>query len=205
MLGLLAAFILSLSSSAWAAGKGGCTIDSMTTAYKTIYSADVHAGYFANIVVRVNLKNYESGENAPDYAVSADTLTWSLETLSGTLVRAKIVSVDKYEEVSTVDISNMGYAESTAVPYRVKLAGTISGDAVIRVIAALSGTNMQANDGVVVKSVDITFSSSSTATAYVTDSSAAAEDIKASSIEANSDTHDPRDPESQEWDGLEMP
>ena len=205
MLGLLAAFILSLSASALAAGKGGCTIDSMTTAYKTIYSADVHAGYFANIVVRVNLKNYESGENAPDYAVSADTLTWSLETLSGTLVRAKIVSVDKYEEVSTVDISNMGYAESTPVPYRVKLAGTISGDAVIRVIAALSGTNMQANDGVVVKSVDITFSSSSTATAYVTDSSAAAEDIKASSIEANSDTHDPRDPESQEWDGLEMP
>ena len=92
------------------------------------------------------------------------------------------------------------------VPYRVKLAGTLSGDAKVRVIAALSGTNMQANDGVVVKSVDITFSSSSTSTVNATGDGAEQEDIDASSIEADTeDTHDERDPESREWNGLEMP
>ena len=204
---LIAALVLSVSASAWAAGKGGYTIASMTTAYKTVYSADVHAGYFASIVIRANLLNYESGDNAPgSYAVSADTLTWTVTNTDGALVRCKVVSLDKYEEVKTIDISNMGYS-STAVPYRVKLVGTITKAGTVKVKAALSGSNMKKNtDAVVEQEVEITFSAESKdKTANVTGTDALTADITASSIGPDSDTHDPRDPDSREWNGLAMP
>ncbi len=207
---LLAALVLCVSASAWAAQTGGYTIDSMTTAYKTVYSADVHAGYFASIVIRANLKNYESKDNAPNYAVSADTLTWSVTNSDGALLRCKVVSLDKYEEVSTMDISDMGYAESTATPYRVKLVGTIAKAGTVKVKAALSGKSMKANNGTLTSEVEITFTATSRDNGTViktneTGDDAPAEDVSASSIAPDSDTHDPRDPASREWNGLFPP
>ena len=204
---LIAALVLSFSASAWA-GRGGYTINGMAPAYTTVSSSPDRTGDFAQIVVRLTLKKCASADGVGDYALSADTLTWSLETLRGTLVRAKIVSVDKYEELKTVDISNMANTGEDGVAYyRAKLAGTISGDAVIRVIAAISGASMKnpsPSSAITTYSVDIKFDS--TATSDTKSSPEFADDLAASSFTDDTDeTHDERDPESREWNGLTMP
>ena len=208
MLGLLAAFILSLSASAWAANNG-YDISAMTTAYKTIYSTDVKIGYRANIVIRTTLNKFTDGTNYPQ---SADKITWTVTNTDGALIRCRLVSIDnEFLPYTSDDVSGLA-AGTPASIYRIRLTGSVAKAGTVRVAAALSGTKMTTGStGNTSKYVDIEFTTTSrdsSGNVYKTNATgdnANTADISASSVAYDSDTNDPRDPTSREWDGLFPP
>ena len=204
---LLHALLLLMCVPSWGEG---FNISSMTTAYKTIYSVDVKADYRANIIIRTNVTYYGSG-TADDYVTNVGSIAWTVVNSDGALTNCKLVSADdETTQVSNDDLTNLKENKT----YRFRLTGYVAKAGKVTVIATLKrGKDSPIVYGVNGKpeqSLDITFSAESkdnsgVITSDETGDNAPTEDINDSSIAPDSDSRDPRDPDSREWNGLDSP
>ncbi|MBR0035149.1 MAG: hypothetical protein IJP54_05705, partial [Synergistaceae bacterium] len=206
---LLHALLLLMCVPSWGEG---FNISSMTTAYKTVYSVDVKANYRANIIIRTNVQYYGNDVTADYYATNVGSIKWTVMNSDGALTDCKLVqSDDETTEVDNDDIADLKEDKT----YRFRLTGNIAKAGKVTVIATLKAGKdsplVYGQYGIHEQSIDITFSATSkdasgnVITSDETGDNAPTEDIDASSIAPDTDTLDPRDPDSRKWNGLLPP